>query len=141
MPHRAPRRPPQHVPSSATNTADSTTLGGNLSHAINFRALCGANLVTYSSDVQTNETREVLRVDLLLYTGLDLRPRGRIAARLPNRAPVPAAQRPINIYMYIYLYLYIYIYTSLIRTRVVPGRQLNWAGLQRDSHLIRTPAV
>ena len=42
----------------------STTLASkvNLPHAINFRALCGANLVTYPADFWRNKTRVAHRV-------------------------------------------------------------------------------
>jgi len=49
----APHRLPQHLPTRWTTTLSSQV---NLPHAINFRASCGANLVTSSSQFRANET-------------------------------------------------------------------------------------
>jgi len=44
-----------------------------LSHAINLRALCGANVVTLRSNFRANETLELHRVDWCLQVESDLR--------------------------------------------------------------------
>ena len=86
-----------HLHEDATmSTRWSTTLSSkvNLPHAINFRALCGANLVTSRSKFRPNETCELHRADGTKVTLIDgtvqvLGSRVGINARLLRPLTVP----------------------------------------------------